>query len=199
MNTRFITVDYRNAQKHVTQEIVDILKKGGIVGMPTDTVYGLACNGNDVKAVDRMYSVKQRPQIKAFVVQVSDIAQIASYGGQITPKIARVMKEFWPGPLTIILNTPQGKTGFRIPDRGLILSVLSRSDFPVFVTSANISGQKDCVLADEVYKTFNGLIELVIDDKIKTRGIASTVLDCTSEPFNILRTGAIANKLKRHL
>jgi L-threonylcarbamoyladenylate synthase len=101
--------------------------------------------------------------------------------------------------LTVILDTKTGKTGFRMPDHKIMLAVLTEAKFPIFVTSANISGQQDYIYASDVKKNFDGLIDIVVEDNKRAQGIASTVLDCTLEPFRILRSGAIEDKLKTFL
>jgi L-threonylcarbamoyladenylate synthase len=199
MKTELMLVDPGSPEANKIHIITGILEKGGIVGIPTETVFGLACNGSDSQAVDRLYAIKQRPPQKPCVIQVADINQLSSYGAKTTPAIERVLDRFWPGPLTVILDTKTGKTGFRMPDHKIMLAVLTEAKFPIFVTSANISGQQDYIYASDVKKNFDGLIDIVVEDNKRAQGIASTVLDCTLEPFRILRSGAIEDKLKTFL
>ena len=150
------------------------------------------------EAVKKMYEIKKRPENKKFVIQVADISQIIAYRPHIELEIKIILGKFWPGPLTVILNTKYGKTGFRMPDNKTTLAVIREADFPLMVTSANISGEKSLLSAKDAISVFNGLIEVVVNDKTKAKGIASTVLDCSEKPFKILRKGPLGQALKRH-
>jgi L-threonylcarbamoyladenylate synthase len=196
MKTKLLEFNFEFPESGKAQEVADVLQKGGIAGIPTETVFGLACNGADEKAVERLYDIKNRPGHKPFVVQISDMSQMLPYQAEISPKAYNILERFWPGPLTAILKTKTGKTGFRMPDNRVALAILGETNFPVFVTSANISGRRDCVCARDAFKQFNGLVEIIAEDNQKAQGIASTVLDCTGEAFEILRSGAIDDKLQ---
>ena len=198
MITRIITVNAEFPEKEKIAEAVDIIRAGGIACLPTETVFGLACNGDDNEAVKKMYEIKKRPENKKFVIQVADISQIIAYRPHIELEIKIILGKFWPGPLTVILNTKYGKTGFRMPDNKTTLAVIREADFPLMVTSANISGEKSLLSAKDAISVFNGLIEVVVNDKTKAKGIASTVLDCSEKPFKILRKGPLGQALKRH-
>ncbi len=199
MKTKLLEINFEFPEAGKVQEIVAILKQGGIAGIPTETVFGLACNGADEKAVERLCAIKNRPEEKRFVVQISDMSQLLFYQAEISPKAYNIIKQFWPGPLTVILKTKTGKTGFRMPDNKVALSILDKTNFPVFVTSANISGRQDCSCARDVLEQFNGLVDIIAEDNQKAKGIASTVLDCTGETFKILRSGVIDDGLKAFL
>jgi L-threonylcarbamoyladenylate synthase len=196
MTTKIIFVNNMFPEQKKIQEAVDILRKGGIVGMPTETVFGLACNGQNEKAVCRLYSIKNRALDKQLVIQVADYRKLFDYKARITPEIESVLKRFWPGPLTVILNTKNGKTGFRIPDNNAALSIIKKADFPLAVTSANISGDSDLLCADDVKTVFDGKIGAVVDDGTNAAGGASTVVDCTQSPFKILRKGLMAEEIR---
>jgi L-threonylcarbamoyladenylate synthase len=196
MKTKLLEINFEFPEAGKVQEIASILEQGGIAGIPTETVFGLACNGADEKAVERLCAIKKRPEDKRFVVQISDISQLLLYQTEISSKTYNIIKQFWPGPLTVILKTKTGKTGFRMPNNRIALSILDRANFPVFVTSANISGQQDCLCARDAFEQFKGLVNIIAEDNQKAQGIASTILDCTGATFQILRSGAIAEKLK---
>jgi L-threonylcarbamoyladenylate synthase len=199
MKTKLLEINFEFPEAGKVQEIVSILEQGGIAGIPTETVFGLACNGADEKAVERLCAIKKRPEDKRFVVQISDMSQLLLYQAEISPRAYSIIKQFWPGPLTVILKTKTGKTGFRMPNNRVALSILTRANFPVFVTSANISGQQDCLCAREAFEQFKGLVNIIAEDNQKAHGIASTILDCTGATFKILRSGAIDEKLKAFL
>lgn len=197
MTTRVVFVDNKFPEQDKIKEIVDILRAGGIAGIPTETVFGLACNRDDEEAVKRLYRIKNRPLGKFFVIQIADINRLVDYQVRITSGIEKILNRFWPGALTIIVDTKYGKTGFRMPDNKTTLSIIRKSDFPLAVTSANISGEKDLLCAENVRLAFDAKIEVVVDDRTKAKGIASTVLDFTQTPFKILRKGLIAEEVCR--
>jgi len=197
MTTRVVFVDNKFPEQDKIEEIVDILRAGGIAGIPTETVFGLACNRDDEAAVKRLYRIKNRPLDKFFVIQIADINRLLDYQVCITSRIEKILNRFWPGALTIIVETKYGKTGFRMPDNKTTLSIIRKSDFPLAVTSANISGEKDLLCAENVRLAFDAKIEVVVDDRTKAKGIVSTVLDCTQTPLKILRKGLIAEEVCR--
>jgi L-threonylcarbamoyladenylate synthase len=199
MTARVILSNGSLSEQAKIKEIVDILRSGGIAGIPTETVFGLACNKNDENAVKRLYEIKNRPFDKSLVIQIAHIDKLLDYQPNLTEEIESIADRFWPGPLTIVLNTKYGKEGFRIPDNKTALSIIEKSDFPVAVTSANISGEKDLFSAEEVKNVFGDKIDIIIDDGTRAGGIASTVVDCTQIPFKILRKGMLAEELYRFM
>jgi len=199
MTTRVVFVDNQFPEKDKIEEVVDVLRAGGIAGIPTETVFGLACNGNDKNAVKKLCGIKNRPFDKSLVIQIADINKLLDHQVRMTSEIKNILNRFWPGPLTVIVDTKYGKTGFRMPDNKATLSIIRKSDFPLVVTSANLSGEKDLFCAEDTKVVFGEKIDVVVDDGTKARGIASTVLDCTQIPFKILREGSIAEEIRQFL
>lgn len=197
MTTRVVLVEKEFPEPVRIKEVAGVLRKGGIAGIPTETVFGLACNANDENAVKRLYQIKHRPFDKSLVIQIADISKLLDYEAVVTPEIKEILSRFWPGPLTVIINTKCGKTGFRMPNHKTALAIIREADFPLAVTSANISGQADLICAEDVIRVFGGKIDIVVDDKTKSKGIVSTVLDCTQAPFRILRKGLLAQEICR--
>ena len=199
MKASIITIDSSSPQQPKVREVSRILACGGIAAIPTETVFGLACDAANTEALKKLYAIKNRPEEKPFTIQVANIDKLLSYAGGINPHVEKILKEFWPGPLTVIVNTVKGKEGFRIPDNKVTLSILSETGFPLAVTSANFSGTDVLCTVEEVVKSFGHLIDVIIDDGSSAGGVESTVLDCTVTPFKILRKGAIADRLKRYV
>lgn len=178
----------------------DVLKNGGIVAFPTDTVYGVGALAFDNQAIESIYVAKQRPIEKAIPVLIGDINDLDKVAIDI-PKMAIIFaKRFWPGALTCIvpkkLILPQAisatsTVAVRIPDhadaRALLIAV-----GPMAVTSANISGQPSPTTAQEVYEQLNGRIPLILDSGKTPGGVASTLVDCTGNEPIILREGPIS-------
>lgn len=181
-------------------EALSILRSGGLVAFPTDTVYGLGCLAFDRKAVESIYIAKDRPVEKAIPVLVAEIMDTEKIVTEFPP-IPRILAlRFWPGPLTCILpkkpTLPEAVSatstiGVRIPDE-VTARVLLRNAGPMAVTSANISGQPSPSTAEEVFEQLNGRIPLIIDGGKTPGGLPSTVIDCLSDEFKILREGPIS-------
>jgi L-threonylcarbamoyladenylate synthase len=180
---------------------VDVLDAGGIVALPTDTVYGIACRGDAVGGVGRLVAAKDRPPDKAIMVLVDDLDQVAGVV-ELTPA-ALALRGLWPGGLTLVLPLRAGSPlppaltagsdtlGVRIPDHPTP-RFLARSVGPIPTTSANPSGAPEARLAADVVAALGERIDLVIDGGPSPGGVPSTVVDCQAARPRILRAGAIA-------
>ena len=169
-----------------------VIREGGLVGFPTETVYGLAANRSDRKAIDRVYAVKKRSRGKPLTVHISDTAMVRMMGCRLTGSAKVLAEKFWPGPLTIVLKSASGrKIGFRMPANKVALRLIAASRVPVVAPSANLSGTRPPTSASAVLKGLGGTIDLVIDGGRTTVGIESTVIDVSVSPAVILREGAI--------
>jgi L-threonylcarbamoyladenylate synthase len=197
MKTELLLIDADTPEESKIEKAVSILEAGGIAAVPTETVYGLAAYSGNKEALHKLYKVKSRDKGKPITVQLADSMQLKDYLDKIPARLSKITDRFWPGPLTVVLDTKRGTLGFRVPANSVTLAILKKASAPLFVTSANISGKKDLTSAKDVMQEFNSKIELVIDDGTKTQGIASTVLDCTTKPWRVLRTGKIANQLRK--
>ncbi|MFA5339419.1 MAG: L-threonylcarbamoyladenylate synthase [Candidatus Omnitrophota bacterium] len=168
------------------------LKKGGLVVFPTETVYGLGANLLDKKAIKKIYEIKKRPKNKPLTVHVADTASVRKITGKIPAGAERLIKKYWPGPLTIILRDSRGKkTGFRMPDNKIAFGLIKKAGVPVVAPSANISGNKPPTSAAEVLRDLDGKVDIVIDGGKTAIGIESTVVDMTGRRPKVLREGAI--------
>ena len=181
-----------------------IIEEGGIVGVPTETVYGLAVNALDYNAVDSLYELKGRPAVKPMAIMVSGIDKAAAYCTDIPSPAYLLAEKYWPGPLTIVLKsngkvaenvTAGGDTiALRCPDCGLTLQLLRELDVPVAVPSANPSGMEAAVTAEEVIAYFPSGIGGVIDGGPSREGVASTIVSLANSEegkYSILREGAL--------
>ena len=185
--TKVLRADKKNI-KYAAAE----LRKGALVAFPTETVYGLGANILNKRAVARLYRVKRRPRTKPFTILIPDRSAIRKAGCQVTECAKRLMDEFWPGPLTMILEGRRGeKIGFRMPDNKIALSLVKYSGVPVAAPSANVSGSRAPTTAEEVLDGLDGKIDLVLDGGAAAIGVESTVVDLTAPRLRILREGAI--------
>ena len=185
------------------EQAAALLRNGGLVGVPTETVYGLAGNGLDEAAVRRIYEVKGRPEVKPLALMVSGAEEMERYCEDV-PQAAKALAErFWPCPLSIVLKArtdvvPEivragGETvSLRCPDHAMTLQALKLAGIPFAAPSANPSGSPSPKTADEVLSYFNGQIDAVIDGGPCGLGRESTILDMSRVPYRILRQGALA-------
>ena len=177
----------------------DVLAAGGVVGIPTDTVYGLAVDPTVPGAADRVFAAKRRPREVDLPVLVADLEQALSLVTAVPPVATQLMERYWPGPLTIVLPRRPGlhadlgeddaTIGVRCPDHPVPLALAARAG-PLATTSANLHGEPTSETAAEVGAVFGNDIRLVLDGGPCT-GSPSTVLDCTGVQPRLLREGRI--------
>ena len=175
-------------------EAVKILKKGGIVSFPTETVYGLAALAENKEAVRKIYQLKKRPFSKRLPLQVGSKKELKKIIPELSSEAEKVIKKFCPGPLTLILKKGGKNLGVRIPENRISRAILRKINSPLVVTSANLSGGKEAKRIEDVSKVFSGKIDLVIDGGKKLSGVPSTIVDLTKRKIKILRTGEIKRK-----
>ncbi len=179
----------------------ELLAKGGLVALPTETVYGLACDCQNLEAVERLYALKGRPKEKALSVLLDGMSMVEKVCKEIPPVAYSLAKAFWPGPLTMVLSsahvvadpiTAGGDTlGVRCPDHPGTLAVIGALGRPVAAPSANLSGQESPKSANEVRLALDGKIEAILDGGPCLLAVESTILDLTTTPPVILRQGAL--------
>lgn len=193
MKTETITTDIARA--------AGVLREGGLVAVPTETVYGLAGNGLDEAVVERIYEVKGRPKRKPLSLMVPGQEAMERYGEEVPPGAAILAERFWPGPLTIVLRAKDtipaavlagGDTvGLRCPAQEQTLALLRACNLPLAAPSANPSGAESPKTASAVLAYFDGKIEAVLDGGECAVGVESTIVDMTVSPYRILRQGAL--------
>lgn len=196
METRVVTENIEEAAR--------IIREGGLVGVPTETVYGLAGNGLDEKSVSEIYEVKGRPAVKPLSLMVPDESALERYGADVPRQAHELARRFWPGPLTIVLKARDfipaivlagGDTvGLRCPDHPLTLKLLRSCALPLAAPSANPSGEPSPKTAEQVLRYFDGKIDAVIDGGPCGLGRESTLIDMSRAPYRILREGALSEE-----
>lgn len=194
METKIITEKNLN-------EAAKMIAAGKLVAVPTETVYGLACSGLDAQAVEQVYEVKGRPEVKPLALMLHKGAAVTKYCSAVSKQARVLMDKFWPGPLTIVLNSKDivpdivragGKTvALRCPDHPLTQALLKKAKLPFAAPSANPSGEKSPVTAQEVLGYFDGKISAVVDGGECGLGTESTIIDMSCAPYKILRRGAL--------
>jgi L-threonylcarbamoyladenylate synthase len=183
---------------------IEILRNGGIVAFPTDTVYGLGGDIFNIEVVERIYRVKQRPRHMPLPVLLADPVQLVDIAGVVSEIAQCLIKHFWPGGLTLVLpkkaslpdiiTAGSDKVAVRVPDHIAPLSLIRGLGAPIIGTSANISDQPSPLTAEEVKRQIGGQVDLIIDMGRCPGGLESTVVDVTGEAPVILRRGIIAEE-----
>jgi L-threonylcarbamoyladenylate synthase len=181
---------------------IHLLKNGGLVAFPTDTVYGLGACFSDIDAVERIYQLKQRPRNMGLPLLVADAAQMSEVATAISPAAWLLLRRFMPGALTLVLTRAEsvpdivtgggGTVAVRIPAHAVPLALIRGVGMPIIGTSANISGRPSALAADEVLSQFGSKLELVIDGGRCPVGRESTIVDVTGDVPRLLRQGAIS-------
>jgi len=182
----------RESQQPALADAVAALRRGELVVLPTDTVYGLAAHPRLPSAIARVYAVKERPAEKGLPLLVSGAEQANSLA-DVSPLGARLMARFWPGGLTLVLRARDGAStvAVRMPDHAVALALIGALDEPLATTSANRSGQPSCATAAAVRAQLPTGYAVLIDAGASPGGRDSTVLDLTAPVPRILRRGAV--------
>ena len=194
-------IDPVRPDETILEKTALVLRKGGLVVAPTETRYGLLIRADRQALLERLYQVKKRDLNQATAILVRSREELAILG-VLTPSARLLSATFLPGPLTLVLSARQdwtpprvveGKIGLRWSSSPVIEGLLSRLDFPLTATSANISGLGEPTGVEEIESQFGNLVDMYLDAGPLT-GLTSTVVDCSTEPVGILREGAVARK-----
>lgn len=208
METKVVVLDEENLDKKVIDEAGQTIRDGGIVAFPTETVYGLGANALDEAAVKKIFIAKGRPQDNPLIVHVADF-EIDKYVKEVPEVAKNIMKDFWPGPITIILKkkdiipdvTSAGLStvGMRMPKNVIAREFIRSSGVPIAAPSANISGKPSPTDIEGCVEDLNGKVDYIIGGKNSNVGVESTIVDCTVSPICILRPGAVTVEMLRKI
>lgn len=210
METKRIMIeDRRNIKDEELAEAAAVLKSGGLVAFPTETVYGLGGNALDEDAARKIYAAKGRPSDNPLIAHISCAAELAPLVREIPEAGRKLMEAFWPGPLTMIFpksgRVPYGTTGgldtvaVRMPDDPVASRLIELAGVPVAAPSANTSGRPSPTTADHVWQDMNGRIDMIIDGGPVGIGVESTIVDVSSPVPSVLRPGAITMEMLREV
>ena len=206
METKRIIIEDRNHIKdEELKEAAGILRSGGLVAFPTETVYGLGGNALDEDAARKIYAAKGRPSDNPLIAHVSCVEEVEPLVKEIPEAGRKLMEAFWPGPLTMIFpkseKVPYGTTGgldtvaIRMPDDPVANRLIALAGVPVAAPSANTSGRPSPTTADHVWQDMNGRIDMIIDGGPVGIGVESTIVDVSSAVPAVLRPGAITMEM----
>lgn len=197
-------VQHTNTPAHweeAVREAADLLRAGEAVVLPTETVYGLAANALDTRAVERIFEIKGRPARNPIIVHVAGLEMARRCAADWPETAEKLAKAFWPGPLTLVLRksaripdivTAGGDTvGIRWPAHQLFQAIIERCGFPLAAPSANLSGQLSATSASHAQRALDERVALIVDGGSAEIGIESTVVDLCVSPARVLRPGMI--------
>jgi tRNA threonylcarbamoyl adenosine modification protein (Sua5/YciO/YrdC/YwlC family) len=193
--TKIIKVNPAVPQDELIHQAAKVLIDGGLVIIPTETVYGIAANALNKKALERLYEIKNRPKDKPFSILIAQEYQVRELAVEVPVAAYKLMHKFWPGPMTMILKSvSQGKVGLRMPDNLIALAIINQSGVSLACPSANISDKLAPANFEQAIKDMDGLVDLAIDGGAAKVGLESTVVDLSIDPPQIIRSGAIKDE-----
>ncbi len=196
--TPILKIETETEYQQALQSAAEVLKKGGVAAIPTDTVYGFAALVHDPAAIGRLYEIKERSQMKSIAVLLGDAEQADQVAKDFPPKARRLAAKYWPGALTVIIAKREGLpadltsndlVGLRVPDCEFARDLM-RLTGPLATTSANLSGMPPAKNISEFTELYDRL-DLIIDGGQVRGGVPSSVVRCDCEPAQVLREGAI--------
>jgi len=202
IKTELSKLSKKNQDRKILLRAAKIIIRGGVIAFPTETVYALGADAMNERAVQRVFHLKKRMSGKPVAIFLPKLQDLKRFVKEITPSASKLIKELWPGPLTLIfksrsdqmtyLTGEEGKLGVRVSSSKLVQSLLSLAKTPITATSANLSGGREPVSAEEVLKDFDGKIELVVDGGLSEETIPSSVVDVSGDMPILLREGRIS-------
>jgi len=207
MNTKVIRIDKEKDLDPQLLEAAEVIKNGGLVGIPTETVYGLGANALDASASKKIYEAKGRPSDNPLIAHISCMDELPALVSEIPEAGRKLAEKYWPGPLTMVFPksdiVPYGTTGgldtvaIRMPSDPIANRLIRLAGVPVAAPSANTSGRPSPTKAEHVIEDMNGKIEMIIDGGEVGIGLESTIVDVSGEIPMLLRPGAITIEMLR--
>jgi L-threonylcarbamoyladenylate synthase len=202
--TFLIKVSAKRPQKRFILAAAEVLRRGGLVAFPTETVYGLGADALNAEAVKQIFLAKGRPLDNPMIVHIATVADLEALTERVPEEAIQLVEKFWPGPLTLILRksagVPDDVTGgldtvaVRMPQDRIALALIEALGHPIAAPSANLSGSPSGTTAAHVLQDFAGKIDMILDGGPVAVGVESTVLDLSRKPPAILRPGAITQE-----
>jgi L-threonylcarbamoyladenylate synthase len=194
-------VDEATVDERVLDEAVRAIRRGGVIAMPTDTLYGLAVDPFRADAVERVFAVKGRAAERALPLVAADVEQVTTFIGALPPLAERLAARFWPGPLTLLLVAPAtlppllmggtASVGVRVPAHLVTRALCRACGCPLTATSANLSGAAPSASPDDIARTLADRIDVLVDAGMAPGGPPSTIVDVTGNAPVLVREGAI--------
>lgn len=203
MRAEIVKINSEKPETSLVRYAADQVRAGEVLGMPTDTFYGLAADPFNLRAVERVYEIKSRSRHKPLSLLIDSIDQAEDLCKPLPEEFYRLARRFWPGPLTIIVKAASrlplkvtantGNVALRVPNAKIPLAVVGAAGIPITATSANLSGESECTTAEAVRDQLRNRIAIIVDGGASPREVASTIIDLTDEDarWRVMREGAI--------
>ncbi len=203
MRAEIVKINSENPEVSLVKYAADQIRAGEVLGMPTDTFYGLAADPFNLRAVDKVYDIKTRSRHKPLSLLIESVDQAEELAKKLPEEFYALARKFWPGPLTVIVKAGSrlplkvtantGNVALRVPNAKIPLAVVTAAAIPITATSANLSGAAECTTAEQVHDQLHGRISIIVDGGISPRDIPSTIIDLSDEEtrWKIIREGAI--------
>ena len=181
-----------------------LIRRGEVIAIPTDTLYGLAANPFDNAAVERVFAIKGRPRNNPLLLLVDSLEMASELAAQLPVPFHKLARQFWPGPLTIVVSASAklpsavtagtGTIGLRLPQASIAVALIRAAGCPITATSANLSGEQDSSSAEQVERSLGKCLPLILDGGPRRNEKPSTVLDLSGAAWQIVREGAIPRR-----
>ncbi|MGH9511617.1 MAG: L-threonylcarbamoyladenylate synthase [Terriglobales bacterium] len=203
MRAEIVKINSETPEASLVRYAADQIRAGEVLGMPTDTFYGLAADPFNLRAVDRVYEIKSRSRHKPLSLLIESVEQAEELAKPLPEEFHALARKFWPGPLTIIVRAASrlplkvtantGNVALRIPSSKIPLAVVQAARIAITATSANLSGETECTTALAVRDQLQDRISIIVDGGPSPREVSSTIIDLTDEEarWKIMREGAI--------
>src|SRR5438105_2738525 len=203
VRAEIVKINSQKPESSLIQYAADQIRAGQVLGMPTDTFYGLAADPFNLRAVDRVYEIKSRARHKPLSLLIASTDDAEELAQPLPDEFYALARRFWPGPLTIIVRASSrlplkvtantGNVALRVPNSKIPLAVVQAARIPITATSANLSGAAECTTAEAVRDQLQERISIIVDGGTSPREVASTIVDLTDEEarWRIMREGAI--------
>jgi len=203
VRAEIVKINSENPESSLVKYAADQIRAGEVLGMPTDTFYGLAADPFNLRAVDKVYDIKTRSRHKPLSLLIENVDQAEELAKKLPEEFYALARKFWPGPLTVIVKAGSrlplkvtantGNVALRVPNAKIPLAVVTAAAIPITATSANLSGAAECTTAEQVHDQLHGRISIIVDGGISQRDIPSTIIDLSDEEtrWRIIREGAI--------
>ena len=203
MRAEIVKINSQKPEPSLVRYAAEQIRAGEILGMPTDTFYGLAADPFNLRAVERVYEIKSRSRHKPLSLLIESVDQAEELARPLPKEFYDLARKYWPGPLTIIVKAASrlplkvtantGNVALRVPNSPIALAVIEAAAIPITATSANLSGASECTTANAVRDQLQGRISIIVDGGTSPRDVASTIIDLTDEEarWQVMREGAI--------
>jgi len=203
VRAEILKINSEKPEASLIRYAADQIRAGEVLGMPTDTFYGLAADPFNLRAVERVYDIKSRSRHKPLSLLIESVDQAEELSQTLPEEFAVLARRYWPGPLTIIVKASSrlplkvtantGNVALRVPNAKIPLAVVQAAQIPITATSANLSGESECTTAVAVRDQLKDRISIIVDGGTSPRDIPSTIVDLTDQEarWRILREGAI--------